>query len=705
MGFSRFFLALTIAIAGGLTFSCRHIPADHAAPIRASVDLNEGWKFHLGAGHESVALAGDVAAWPDVRLPHTWNAADGADGGGDYVRGAGWYVRRFRVDPAWAGRRVYIQFDGANRIATVYLNGRKIGRHAGGFARFRFDLTEGLKRDGDNLLAVEVNNADDGLAPVSADFTFFGGLYRGVHLLALDPLHVDVMDHAADGVFITPTKVSAEAAEFTVAVDLRNDSARPAQATARIVIRDAAGTAVATRDEAAEIAAGSTVRLKPTFSVAHPHLWNGRQDPHQYSAEVSVSAEGRLHDQVRQHFGLRSFQVDPEQGFFLNGAHLALHGVNRHQDRAGKGWAISPADDREDFAMIEEIGANTIRVAHYPQSSLWYDLADERGMVVWAEIPVVNEVLDTEAYLDNAREQLRELIRQNYNRPAICFWSVGNETREVGETSGRASVNGVASNRVIADLAQLAKQEDATRLSTYASHHRGEDARNFHTDVLAFNKYQGWYGGAAGEFAGWADDVHRRFPALRFGMSEYGAGANIRQHEFGGIKPVPGGPWHPEEYQAFYHEVWWQAIQARPYLWGTYVWNMFDFASDMRAEGEAPGMNDKGLVTYDRRTRKDAFYYYKANWNPEPMIHLAGRRFAERPVGETEIKVYSNAAEVELFVNGASAGRMRSDNCIFRWQVELAAGANRIVAQAVGARALRDECVLIGVAAKSSTKP
>jgi beta-galactosidase len=704
MGPFRFLLAL-IAFASCLIFPCRLVSGENPSAVRLSVDLNEAWKFQAGAARGPAALAGEVAAWPTVQLPHTWNATDGADGGGDYVRGPGWYVRRFRVDPAWAGRRVFIQFDGANRIATVHLNGRKIGEHAGGFARFRFDLTGALQADADNLLVVEVTNAEDGLAPVTADFTFFGGLYRGVHLFALDPLHVDVMDHAADGVFITPGEVSASHANFTVAVALRNDSAQPAPALARTVIRDAAGTVVATREETIEVAAGATGRLQQGFELKNPHLWNGRPDPHQYTAEVSLFSGGRLCDEVRQRFGLRSYRIDPDQGFFLNGTHLGLHGVNRHQDRAGKGWAISAADEREDFALIEEMGANTIRVAHYPQSSLWYDLADERGLVVWAEIPVVNEVPDTGAYLENAREQLHELIRQNYNRPAICFWGVGNETREVGETSSRAQVNGVASNRVIADLAQLAKQEDATRLSTYASHHRGEDARNFHTDVVGFNKYQGWYGGAAEEFAGWADDVHRRFPTLRFGMSEYGAGANIRQHELGGKKPVPGGSWHPEEYQALYHEVWWQALRARPYIWGTFIWNMFDFAADIRAEGEAPGMNDKGLVTYDRRTRKDAFYFYKANWNPAPMLYLAGRRFAARPVGLTEIKVYSNATEVELFVNGAPAGRVRGDSHIFRWQVSLVAGENRIAAQAVGAPTLRDEFVLTGIKASAVANP
>ena len=690
--------ALLLGLASGPAF------ASAPPPVRLTAPLAEAWAFRYGEKHAAAALVGTVADWPLVRLPHTWNAADGADGGGDYARGTGWYVRRFKVEPAWAGRRIFLQFDGASRVATVHLNGRKIGEHTGGFARFRFDLTEALDFAGENLLAVAVSNADDGTAPVTADFTFFGGLYRGVQLLALDPLHVDVMDQAADGVFVTPREVSAARAEFAVAVDVRNDSTRAERAVVRVVVRDAAGTVVATQEETTEIAASRAGRIEPVITLANPRRWDGLKDPHQYCAEVTVSVDGRIRDEVRQRFGLRTFRVDPDKGFFLNGAHLDLHGVNRHQDRAGKGWAISAEDEREDFALIEEIGATAIRAAHYPQSALWFDLADERGLVVWAEIPVVNEVLATGRYAANARQQLRELIRQNYNRPAICFWGVGNETREVGETSGQAMVNGVASDRVIAELAQLARAEDPTRLSTYASHHRAEDARNFHTDVLGFNKYFGWYGGTAEDFAAWADGVHRRHPSLRFAMSEYGAGANIRQHDLSGQKPVPDGAWHPEEYQARIHEIHWLAMRARPYVWGKFIWNMFDFAADIRAEGEAPGLNDKGLVTYDRKVRKDAFYWYQANWSAAPVLHLTSRRFTDRPAGPTEIKVYANLPQAELFQNGRSLGTVVGDGThIFRWPVELAAGPNRLEVRAAhGAATVTDCCTFICLPPKKS---
>lgn len=698
MGTLRFHPAQTLRLARILILACGLAACAVAAgPLRPEFALAEGWAFRFGDAYEDAALAGATTGWEAVHVPHTWNARDGADGGDNYVRGTGWYVRRFRADPAWAGRRVFAEFDGVNRAAAVFLNGRRLGAHIGGYARFRVDLTDALRAEGDNILTVRVNNADDGTAPVTADFTFFGGIYRAARLFTVDPLHIEVMDHASPGVYVTTKRVSAARADVSVAVLLRNDSTAAETATVRVELRDGQGRVADAREKTCEVAAGDAARCDLEFELANPRLWQGRKDPHQYTAAVTVTAGGRERDVLQQRFGVRSFNIDPDKGFFLNGEYLDLHGVNRHQDRAGKGWAISEADEREDFALIEEIGATAIRVAHYQQSPLWYDLADERGLILWAEIPVVNEVPADPVYLENARQQLRELIRQNYNRPAICFWGVGNETREVGETSGRASVNGVESDRVIEELAHTAKTEDPTRPSTYASHHRAEDTRNFHTETLAFNKYYGWYNGKPEDFAGWADDVHKRYPELRFGMSEYGAGANPAHHDLSLKRPVPGGEWHPEEYQAYYHEVHWLAMRERPWIWGKFIWNMFDFAADNRAEGAAPGMNDKGLVSYDRKLRKDAFYFYKAAWNPAPLLYIAGRRFAERPAGETEVKVYANAPRVELFVNGVSRGTVASDTHIFRWKVTLATGANRVEARAGG---LADACTITGVAPK-----
>ncbi|WP_175414749.1 glycoside hydrolase family 2 protein [Nibricoccus aquaticus] len=667
------------------------------APARASrseMSLNERWHFHFGEQPTSDAAVQASADWPVVTLPHTWNAKDGADGGDDYARGEGWYVKTFTVDPAWRGKRVFIEFKGANRNAAVFLNGKSVGEHHGGYARFRFDLTHALERDGENTLAVRVSNAPDGLAPISADFTFFGGIYRGVRLFTTDDVHVDVLDHASDGIYLTQTKVSAERAEIAAVIRLKNDSEREASTRVRTVVRDSAGATVFSRESAASVAAVSGAHCEQTIVVERPRLWDGPADPALYSVTVTVLVDGKIRDEVTQRIGLRSFAVDPEKGFFLNGKPFAAHGVSRHQDRAGKGWAISEEDDREDFALIKEMGATAVRVAHYPQSELWFDLCDEHGMIVWAEIPVVNEVDPTPAYTDNAKQQLRELIRQNYNRPGIFFWGVGNETREMGEGSGAHKINGPAANALIAELTPLVREEDPSRLSVYASHHRPEDVKNFHTDLLGFNKYIGWYGGDAKDFAAWIDGVHQRFRKLKLGVSEYGAGANIYHHDDPANKPAPGGEWHPEEYQSHFHELHWNAMRDREYLWGKFIWNMFDFAADPRSEGAAPGINDKGLITYDRKTKKDAFFWYQANWSKTPVLHIASRRYVERTESGIEVKVYSNAKEVELFVNGVSQGKITSENHLFRWKILLAEGANRIVARGSHeSGALSDECV------------
>jgi beta-galactosidase len=397
---------------------------------------------------------------------------------------------------------------------------------------------------------------------------------------------------------------------------------------------------------------------------------------------VVVRVGGVVRDAVTVPLGLRFFRVDPDAGFMLNGHPLDLHGVNRHQDRLGKGWAISAADEAEDFSILQELGASAIRVSHYQQAETWFERLDQAGIVAWAEIPFVGNALPNKEFLDNAKLQLRELIRQNFNHPAICFWSVGNETRDP------------PANIVIDALASEAKAEDATRLTTYASDAKPDDVRNWHTDVVGFNHYAGWYAGGYDTLPGWLDALHAGHPKSAVGLSEYGAGASIFQHEGGTKAPVPTSPWHPEEYQARLHEASWLALQSRPFVWGKFVWSLFDFASDARHEGDHAGRNDKGLVTYDRQTRKDAFYWYRANWNPAPLVYLTDRRFTERTDPVTEIKVYATAPEVELTLNGQSLGTQRSADHRFRWlEVKLAPGVNRVTATAhFGDLAITDAC-------------
>jgi beta-galactosidase len=673
-------ILLTFALTCLFALTAAASPAPNP---REEQTIVSGWKFHLGDVDGAEAEAFDDSGWTLVELPHTWNARDGQDGGNNYFRGTGWYRRRFKAQAAWADRQVYLQFDGVNRRADVYLNGKLLGTHLGGFARFRFDATPYLKTNAENVVAVRVNNEGNGIAPTVADFTFFGGIYRGVSLLVTDRVQVETLDYASPGVYLKQVHVSPERAELDVTIKLSNHERRAAGLRIRTLVTDAKGSTVKEVESPSKLDAGGKGQVVQTLTLERPHLWDGLRDPYLYKVYVEVYENNALRDRVEQPLGLRYFSVNADEGFFLNGRRLNLHGVCRHQDRLDKGWAISEADEREDFALIRELGANAIRVAHYQQSQLWYTLADEQGVVMWAEIPFVGDALDTPLFFDNAKEQLRELIRQNYNHPAIIFWGVGNETRQP------------AADTLISQLAVAVRLEDPTRPSTYASDHADEDTKNWHTDLLAFNRYFGWYSRSTEDFPVWADRVHRKFPRALVAVSEYGAGASVRQHELNPKKPEPASHRHPEEYQADFHEAYWNAISARPYLWATFVWNMFDFAADQRDEGDTPGRNDKGLVTYDRKIRKDSFFWYKANWSDEPVLYITSRRFTERTEPTTPVKIYSNADAVELFVNGISKGRRTGDGHVFRWNgVILNRGANTIEARASrGGQRLEDRCV------------
>ena len=685
--FSIFLLSLAIGVRGAAE--------KESSGVRQEIGLVAGWKFHRGTEAQAFEAAFDDAAWDVIALPHTWNAHDGQDGGGDYYRGDGWYRRHFHIDRSWTGAQVFLQFDGANRTAEVFLNGRLIGSHRGGFARFRFDVTAALDFAGDNVLAVRVSNrAGDNMIPVSADYTFFGGLYRGVSLIATAPVHVDLLDYASPGVFVRQSEVSASAAKLDVKVKLANDKSTSVSVRVRVTVADAAGQTVTEGETTATLDPLARATGQVRLIVRQPHLWNGQADPYLYQVRTEViEASGNVSDVVALPLGLRYFSVDSTKGFSLNGHYLDLHGVNRHQQRPDKGWAISEADEREDFALIEEIGATFLRQSHYQQSQLWNDLGDQRGMVIWAELAYVNEVRDNPEFFENAKEQLRELIRQNYHHAAICFWSIGNETFVRDSKVIPADAN----DRLLRELAAVVREEDSTRLSTYASNGGVTEPRAGVTDVVGFNHYFGWYRGALEEFATWADEQHAARPDLRMGMSEYGAGANSAQHEEPVRKPEPTGQWHPEEWQARYHEVYWQALAARPWMWGKLVWCMFDFASDGRNEGATPGVNDKGLVTADRKTRKDAFYFYQANWSAQPMLQLASKRFTMRTLPTTNVKVYSNAESVELIVNGESKGSRPGTQGIFIWpEVALKIGENRIAARATRAgHELKDECIWV----------
>ena len=675
---------LAACLAGGI------LHAAAALETRLTLPL-DGWRFNLSeATNEPAAARFEDAAWEAVTLPHTWNAFDGGTGDKHYFRGTGWYRTHFKLPATAADQRVLLEFDAASRSAEVFLNGHRLGTHIGGFARFRFDATDAVSFSGDNLLAVRVNNATNDFIPRNGDFTLFGGLYRKARVLLTAPAHLATLDHASPGVFFTACHVSTNGAEVDVRVEFANDSARKFSGAIRVTVNSPDGAKIISQSAPVKLAAGGAAETNLSLKISRPHLWNGVADPFVYQATVELmSAGGKVVDSVVQPLGLRSFEVKADMGFFLNGQHIALHGVNRHQDWPDQGWAIGTNEMTEDFRILQELGANTVRLCHYQHDEFFSDLCDRGGLAVWAELGFVNAPPLTQAGRDNAKEQLRELIRQNYNHPSIFFWSIGNETWET-------MTNGAA-DRLLTELAAIVRAEDPARPSTYASHHELDDPRNFRADILGFNKYFGWYHGGFSQMGAFLDQFHAANPQVPVGVSEYGAGASVFQHEdmASAGRPPAAGSWHPEEYQAKYHEECWLQLKARPWLWGTYVWCLFDFASAGRTEGDKLGRNDKGLMTADRQTRKDAFYWYQANWTTPPLVHIVSKRFSDRTQAQTEIRIYSNADEVEAKLDGVSLGKKSSADCRFVWPaVTLKPGVNRVeaVAYHAGKPVATDSC-------------
>ena len=645
---------------------------------RQSSNLDAGWKFLRSNASGAQAPTFDDSSWSTVNVPHTWNALDGQDGGNNYYRGIGWYRKHFTPSATLAGKKLWLQFDGVNTVADVWVNGTQLGTHQGGFATFRFDATNALKLGQDNVIAVRVNNAaNPDIPPLTADFTFFGGIHRDVSLVAVDPLAIRMGDFGAPGVYLTERSVTASSAGVDVTTKAWNNSAAARQVQVRTTVTDATGQIVTTATAATRsVAAATGFDTVQSVTIASPHRWQGKADPYLYSASVEIvdASTGQVTDSVTQPLGLRSATVDPNNGFLLNGRHLSLRGVNAHQDRLNEGWAVTPAQRVQDFDLMDEMGVNALRTAHYQQAQQVYDLADRRGYAVWVEIPLVNGVTDSAAFRANAQQQLSELIRQNYNHPSIFFWGIGNE---------QANDNTVT-NGILTQLANQVRAEDPTRLSTYANDKSDTSGLGLHTDVIGFNKYFGWYQTGTGP-AAWADALHASQPTRKIGISEYGAGASVVQHQESPPQPVPASHFHPEEYQSKLHESYWTQISTRPYLWGTFVWNMFDFAADGRAEGDTNGRNDKGLVTYDRNIRKDAFYWYKANWTDTSFVYITSRRWTQRTVAATTVKVYATADSVTLSLNGKVVSTKTSANHIYTWPITLAAGQN--VVTVTGTRA------------------
>jgi beta-galactosidase len=648
--------------------------------IHAAEPLAGGWRFTTGDPPD--ALKAGTGSWREVTIPHTWNAADAADGGGHeppgdpgYYRGPAWYARDLKADPAWKDQRVFLRFGAVSSVAEVFLNGRPMAEHKGPATAFAFEITGALKPGGANDLRVRADNTlRPDVPPLSGDFPVFGGIYRTVETIVKPNVCISPLDHASSGVRVFQREVSKASATIEVVTTL--DNGRDAEATVDVEVRILDGKTVAARavERGVKVPARGVSRTTATLKIDHPHLWHGRRDPHLHQVAVRVLDGGKETDRVVQPLGLRFYQVDPEKGFVLNGEPYMLRGVCRHQDRAGKGWAVSNADLKEDLDLILEMGARAVRLAHYPHTEEFYRLCDEAGLLVWTEIPVVDKISDDPGFAPNAKQQLVEMIRQLGNHPSVFAWGISNELFH------RPTPDGMPLMR---ELHQLAKSEDPTRPTTIAVNKKREDLCTV-TDLVGFNGYPGWYGGGPSGMKGWLTDYQKLGGNRGVSVSEYGAGASIKQHEQNPKQPQPGGKWHPEEWQAVVHEENWRCIREADYCWGSFIWNMFDFASEWRNEGDAPGMNDKGLVTYDRQTRKDAFYFYKANWSDEPVLHLTSKRHTTRKQADTPVKVYSNAPEVTLTLNGARIGTAKTDGLrIARWEsVKLQPGGNRIEVRA-----------------------
>jgi len=641
--------------------------------IRHDTLLVDGWRFIksdvTGAEQENF----NDQSWAVVSIPHTWNAQDGQDGGNDYFRGTSFYRRHFSIDASEAGRQWYIHFDGVNTVTDVWVNGVHLGQHRGGFGMFRFEMTSAARVGGDNVLAVRVSNtAFSDVAPLTDFFTCFGGIYRGVHVITVDPVHVVMGNFGSPGVFLTPSNVTATSATLAVRGDVYNGDTSAQDIQVQTTVVGADQSVLVVLDTIVHAEAQSSVPVSIHASVTNPHLWQGRDDPYVYTTYTVVSTGGQARDMIVQPLGFRSVRVDADQGFFLNENYLDLHGVNRHQDLLDHGWATSGDDDVCDFSLISELGATAVRLAHYQHNQHVYDLTDRLGFVVWAEIPNLDSVNTTPGYLATTQDQLRELIRQNYNHPSIVFWSVGNE---LGPAGGDPTPT-------VQSLNTLARAEDPSRLClTTLATISGIDSPTLRntTDVIGYNVYLGWYGLSPSDFPACVDELHQSLPGRPLSISEYGAGASVRQHQSPPSQPDPYGSFHPEEWQSLFHETYWKAMKTRRYLWGKFVWCMFDFASDDFNQGDTPGRNDKGLVTYDRATRKDAFYWYKANWSSQPTVYITERRYNPRPGGNITVHVYSNLAQIELKVNGASQGVQTSADHIFSFNITLTPGTTAFV--------------------------
>lgn len=650
---------------------------------RTFILLDKGW------GYRPVSDTGLKSSMKQVTVPHTWNA-NYIPGTRSYNREMMVYRRDLEITPDVKDKRLFLYFEGVNSSATVLVNNKSVGSHKGGYTAFCMEVTDYAKQ-GTNKLEVWVTNAyNPEILPISGDFNIYGGIHRPCHLLVTEQDCISPLFYASPGVFIHQDKVSEKQAQITVETML-SLSGKKQGLKVRTTIEDAKGNIISQNIEQNV----TNENVKQPFVIDHPVLWNAKQNPYLYKVIVELLDAGKVIDRVEQRTGLRYFSVDADKGFFLNGKYLDLYGFCLHEEVEGKGSALSAEDHERDMELVKESGATSLRLVHYPHSESIYHLSDENGIVLWTEIPMVGPggydfcgFINTDGLKEHARQVLKELVYQKYNHPSICFWGIFNEIR----------TNYDNAEPFARELHELYKEIDPSRLTTLASCDDPKFYQNC-SDLMAWNKYIGWYGSrnapeTAGNFFDKAKAASNGKPVA---ISEYGGGANVEHHFSMKENDVkPSGQFHPEEGQTYIHEGNWSAFAQRPYMWAKYIWVFADFQSSIRNEGGKPGINDKGLVTYDRKIKKDAFYFYKANWSTEPMIYITSRRFTERPEANVQVKVYSNLRENTLYVNGKKIGKQKSDS-LHRvvWQnVTLSKGENRIRVEGKSkAGVIEDTCV------------
>ncbi|MCE9236858.1 glycoside hydrolase family 2 protein [Bacteroides thetaiotaomicron] len=650
---------------------------------RTFILLDKGW------GYRPVSDTGLKSSMKQVTVPHTWNA-NYIPGTRSYNREMMVYRRDLEITPDMKDKRLFLYFEGVNSSATVLVNNKSVGSHKGGYTAFCMEVTDYAKQ-GINKLEVWVTNAyNPEILPISGDFNIYGGIHRPCHLLVTEQDCISPLFYASPGVFIHQDKVSEKQAQITVETMLSLRGKKQGLKV-RTTVEDAKGNIISQNIEQNV----TNENVKQPFVIDHPVLWNAKQNPHLYKVIVELLDDGKVIDRVEQRTGLRYFSVDADKGFFLNGKYLDLYGFCLHEEVEGKGSALSAEDHERDMELVKESGVTSLRLVHYPHSESIYHLSDENGIVLWTEIPMVGPggydfcgFINTDGLKEHARQVLKELVYQKYNHPSICFWGIFNEIR----------TNYDNAEPFARELHELYKEIDPSRLTTLASCDDPKFYQNC-SDLMAWNKYIGWYGSrnapeTAGNFFDKAKVASNGKPVA---ISEYGGGANVEHHFSMKENDVkPSGQFHPEEGQTYIHEGNWSAFAQRPYMWAKYIWVFADFQSAIRNEGGKPGINDKGLVTYDRKIKKDVFYFYKANWSTEPMIYITSRRFTERPEASVQVKVYSNLRENTLYVNGKKIGKQKSDS-LHRvvWQnVTLSKGENRIRVEGKSkAGVIEDTCV------------